>query len=920
MRKALFCLTITLFTMNNCLPQQPVQPTPAYAFPQMTTPVSQRRCGDGVCDGPENPEICPQDCAALPPEPTARDKPYAAESLNVELISRVLYGPTLGVYVSGNYLYACAGPALVIYDITDETNPEEVGHLYFETLLADVMVVDEYAYVVTAEGFYIVDISDKTDPQLRGKYNSGNSQGIYVVYPYAYVCDWDNGLYIINISDPDNPSLVSQYVPISGRAMEVVVDGNHAYIGTGSSGLCILDISNPSEPTLVKYVPTNFARGIDKVGDYVHIADGSNPDQTEGYFKVVDVSTPSQAHVTGELSLTGGTLHMVDVSISDNYAYVANFRQAEVYVVDISDPENPTVAGVFSATHSVPARIQTLNERAYIAWWDAGWRIVDISNPTDPQQIHRETTGSWNSDVSVQGSHLYVSVFDDYNLDIVDISDITNPKRRGRWAAEVGAGHGMDVYGNYAYIANGFALEIVDVSDPDAPFRVGGYPVVSDASEVYLDTTQMYAYVTDGTKVAEAPPYGLRVIDVSDPSNPTLVGSLDINTVCWDVDKQGDYAYVAADEGGLRVIDVSNPSTLIEVGHWNPGTGEARGVDVQGNHAYVAYRMDSGGGGLRVIDISNPSAPSQVGSYTDGDITGCLDVQVEGDQAYILGFRALKILDISNPTNPHLIGYYKPLAEDMETQEGNDGNNGRLCVDENYIYVANRAGGVYIFRFRPSDIATINVDCSVVTDILEDPAAVYAIRYKDTSEIEYLDEMGIEVVHNGASLAEAFPKSGNPNADPDDPNEYDFTAIDEALSAVVAADRKTVFDLWGLNPILTKDGKKTGCPKDQAQYEKLVRNVARHLTQGWPAGGCDGHRWGEYIYGWKHWNEPNLRSFWSGTMEEYLQTYATWARALNRLTRISPSSRPKSRPLAATSTIGSRRGWAHSWLIVTLTG
>jgi hypothetical protein len=168
----------------------------------------------------------------------------------------------------------------------------------------------------------------------------------------------------------------------------------------------------------------------------------------------------------------------------------------------------------------------------------------------------------------------------------------------------------------------------------------------------------------------------------------------------------------------------------------------------------------------------------------------------------------------------------------------------------------------------------------VVTDILEDPAAVYAIRYKDTSEIEYLDEMGIEVVHNGASLAEAFPKSGNPNADPDDPNEYDFTAIDEALSAVVAADRKTVFHLWDLNPILTKDGKKTGCPKDQAQYEKLVRNVARHLTQGWPAGGCDGHLWGEYIYGWKHWNEPNLRSFWSGTMEEYLQTYATWARAL----------------------------------------
>jgi len=27
-------------------------------------PQSERRCGDGVCDGPENPENCPQDCAS----------------------------------------------------------------------------------------------------------------------------------------------------------------------------------------------------------------------------------------------------------------------------------------------------------------------------------------------------------------------------------------------------------------------------------------------------------------------------------------------------------------------------------------------------------------------------------------------------------------------------------------------------------------------------------------------------------------------------------------------------------------------------------------------------------------------------------------------------------------------------------------
>ncbi len=28
-------------------------------------PASEQRCGDNVCDGPENPEICPQDCAGI---------------------------------------------------------------------------------------------------------------------------------------------------------------------------------------------------------------------------------------------------------------------------------------------------------------------------------------------------------------------------------------------------------------------------------------------------------------------------------------------------------------------------------------------------------------------------------------------------------------------------------------------------------------------------------------------------------------------------------------------------------------------------------------------------------------------------------------------------------------------------------------
>jgi len=41
-------------------------PTPESTQPTATPPQSQHRCGDGVCDGPENQSKCSQDCASAP--------------------------------------------------------------------------------------------------------------------------------------------------------------------------------------------------------------------------------------------------------------------------------------------------------------------------------------------------------------------------------------------------------------------------------------------------------------------------------------------------------------------------------------------------------------------------------------------------------------------------------------------------------------------------------------------------------------------------------------------------------------------------------------------------------------------------------------------------------------------------------------
>ena len=77
----------------------------------------------------------------------------------------------------------------------------------------------------------------------------------------------------------------------------------------------------------------------------------------------------------------------------------------------------------------------------------------------------------------------------------------------------------MAVSGNYAYVADGDAgLQVIDVSNPANPQRVGGYDTSGDAQGVAVSGN--YAYVADGGA-------GLQVIDVSNPANPQRVGGYD---------------------------------------------------------------------------------------------------------------------------------------------------------------------------------------------------------------------------------------------------------------------------------------------------------------------------------------------------------------------------------------------------------
>jgi hypothetical protein len=138
---------------------------------------------------------------------------------------------------------------------------------------------------------------------------------------------------------------------------------------------------------------------------------------------------------------------------------------------------------------------------------------------------------------------------------------------------------------------------------------------------------------------------GLQVIDISDPTNPSIVGSCDTPDSAWGIFVSGTCAYVTGGVSGLQVIDISSPTNPSIMGSYDT-PGFAGGIFVSGTYAYVA----GGVSGLQVIDISSPTNPSIMGSFYRGSAK---DVYIQGTYAYVAGgVSGLQVID-----------KFKPLAD-----------------------------------------------------------------------------------------------------------------------------------------------------------------------------------------------------------------------------------------------------------------
>lgn len=255
--------------------------------------------------------------------------------------------------------------------------------------------------------------------------------------------------------------------------------------------------------------------------------------------------------------------------------------------------------------------------------------------------VGKLTTTGVSKDVAVAGSLAYVA--DGNALRIADITNPASPQLLG--GVELpSATERIVLSGNHAFLA-GSSLLVVDVSNPAAPFLRGTATCALVSKDVAV--AGGYAYVAEAVAVGQGG--RLEIFDVTNPAAPSLAGSLGLPVRAYGVAVEGTHAYVAS--GGFRVVDVSNPHAPAMVGT-APTPQSSQRVAVAGSHAYVTVSEPAPvAGSLRVFNIANPSAPQLVGTFAT--YGGAQDVTLDGTIACIGdSFRGFRVLDVSNPANP----------------------------------------------------------------------------------------------------------------------------------------------------------------------------------------------------------------------------------------------------------------------------
>jgi hypothetical protein len=329
---------------------------------------------------------------------------------------------------------------------------------------------------------------------------------------------------------------------------------------------------------------------------------------------VIDLTSQSRG-----TTYASSDLNVISLGITDGLLFAGETGNATVTVannavratVQVSVTKFDPVALAWVDIPGYANNVDVAGNYAYVAAGDQGLQVVDVADKQHPTVVAGLDTPGTSIDVRVVGSLAYVA---DGNsgLQIIDIADPLHPQLRGTLDTPDIA-QDLKVVGDTVYIADGNSgLIVVDASNPAQPALLGSLGGLGTAKGVDAD----------GNRAVVVSDRAAHVVNVENRAQPALLGSATGSGLedSKDVAVRGDFAYIAAYSSGWRVVDLSNPAAPTVVG----GSGDfvPRDVELVDTLGLFAEQL-----------FPNAIAYADIGDPRNAAFKGVIDLSGLGDYA-----------------------------------------------------------------------------------------------------------------------------------------------------------------------------------------------------------------------------------------------------------------------------------------------
>ncbi len=457
------------------------------------------------------------------------------------------YDLSWSVAIAGNRVYVGIaytdprvnrGKVLII----DVSNPEYLrfdGSVNVPDFPLKIAVENSILYVACQNaGLQIIDVSEPGYARTLGFLYLQSSCRSLTPAPASdrVFVSTQKGLYVIDVKDPSHPKEIGA-IGTSDTAEDMVLTDNVAYLAARSAGLLFIDTDSVLSPvTMASALTKRLPRDVTVKGKAAYI-------RTDEGLQIMDITDPmNPVSADPPILAAFSGIPVCKIAFSENKAYgISDTRLLQIF--DVSNPLSPRAEGSVMLPVS-GSDIAVQGNTAYIAAGDAGLLIADIQNPAAPVVKKTMPVQGKAAAVAAEENRVYLAVAKNeggHEIQILkadDSSDLTQIS----FIATKGS-NAVEVRGDRVYVLHRDGFQIIDVSEPSAPYIAGA--VELPAKQTYFtrdfDVVGKTVYLTYHTLNGEQ----LQVTDMTNPAHPIEIASFIIPGEGMGIAVSDNTAYIA---------------------------------------------------------------------------------------------------------------------------------------------------------------------------------------------------------------------------------------------------------------------------------------------------------------------------------------------------------------------------------------